>query len=276
MRRVRQGYCLVPSPFDRRRIARVDLTPGAVEAIVFWTRDPRPLLPHLAELEGWGYRFYFQFTLLDYPRSLDPGTPAAARSLATFGELARSLGPERVVWRYDPIVLSPATGPDFHLRTFRRLAGELSGACRQVVVSVLDRYRKAEGRLREAAREGAGPVSPEEEARLLLRLIPGLVAAAGDAGLRIRSCAETRDLASLGVPPGACVDGDLVESLTGRPLRGGKDPGQRKACRCVASRDVGAYDTCPAGCRYCYAVSGFRRARMLQAAHDPDAPALVP
>src|SRR5512135_950390 len=109
MNRVRAGYCTVPNPFNANQVKRISLLPEEVDVIVFWTRNPRPLFPFLKELDVRGVRYYFQFTLLDNPRSIDPKTPPAESALQTFRALSEQVGPARVIWRYDPLVLSQIT-----------------------------------------------------------------------------------------------------------------------------------------------------------------------
>ena len=106
VRRLKEGYCTVPNPFNRNQVSRISLRPEEVDAIVFWTRNPRPLMPYLDELDSRGYRYYFQFTILGYPRDIDPKSPPAATAIEVFREIAERLGPRRVIWRYDPVVLT--------------------------------------------------------------------------------------------------------------------------------------------------------------------------
>ena len=118
VQRFRAGYCLVPNPYNPEQVSRISLAPAEVDVVVFWTRNPRPLMPHLPELTERGFRYYFQYTLLANPPALDPGALPVGTSLATFRALADLIGPERVIWRYDPIVLSAETDYDFHRRSF--------------------------------------------------------------------------------------------------------------------------------------------------------------
>lgn len=276
MNRIRAGSCTVSNPFNPRQVTEVSLRPEDVDAIVFWTRFPRPLLPHLDELDARGYRYYFQVTLLDYPRAIDPGVPPVEAALSAVRDLAARIGPERVVWRYDPIVFSAVTDAAYHRRTFERLAGALQGHTRRCVVSLADPYRKTARRMRALAAQGVAvdcevAVGPAIEA-----LMTALVHIAGEHGIEIVSCAEEVDLQVYGIPPGRCVDDDLIRSLFGIEVDGRKDPAQRAACGCVASKDIGMYDSCTFGCAYCYATSDFARARQNQARHDPEGSSLLP
>lgn len=267
--RLRAGWCLVPHPFRKGLSARVSLDPEEAEVVVFWTRNPAPLLRHLPELDRLGCRYYFQYTLLDYPETLEPLTIPLARKIETFRKLARRIGPERVIWRYDPVVLSEATPAAFHLERFGRIADALSGSTRRAVVSLLDVYRKIVPRLREAGVRLL-EYTPEEVGALA----GGLAGIAAANGLKIQSCAEEADLRPWGILPGKCVDDGLIRKVFGIEVSGRKDPGQRKLCRCVPSRDIGVYDTCPAGCVYCYAVRDRDSARRNFSLHDPASPAL--
>lgn len=269
--RVRHGWCTVPNPFNARQRAHVPLTPQDVDAFVFWTRDPRPIMPWLGELEALGHRFIFQFTLVEYPGALHPGMPALEERIAAFKELAQAIGPERVLWRYDPIMFSQQTDPDFHWSTFTHLARALSGHTRRVTVSLMEPYRKALSRLCKAHTWLAAPSGEK-----LRTLFADMAALAGSLGMEPVSCADESGLSSLGFAPGACVDGALLNSLFGLGVPHGKDARQRPACLCVPSKDIGAYGICPAGCAYCYATRSFDAARNALAAHDPHAASLMP
>jgi hypothetical protein len=247
-----------------------------VEVIVFWTRHARPLIPHLTELDRRGYRYYFQYTLLDNPRALDPRTPSLPAALDTFRLLADHVGPERVIWRYDPLVFSQATGASFHRHRFQEIAQTLRGHTHHVVISVMDLYRKIRGRLGALAQQGVevfpydGEPSPRFE-----RLMRDMAEIAGENEMEISSCAEEIDLRPFGIRPGKCIDDATIAQLFRLSVSGRKDPSQRKACGCVVSKDIGMYDSCLFGCRYCYATADFDRSRANWRSHDPESPSLL-
>jgi hypothetical protein len=270
MNRIRAGFCHVPNPFNPGQVAKVSLRPEDVEVIVFWTRDPRPLLPHLAELEARGYRYYFQFTLTGYPALFEPYLPERAILTQAFRELADRIGPDKVIWRYDPLALSNLTDHAFHYRSFSSLCTELSPHTRRVVLSLLDPYAKNRRRLRKLAADGAQIQEIIEIDAPLAELLRNLSATAQARGLEIVSCAEPLDLRPYGIAPGKCIDDQYIARTFGIAVTRTKDPRQRPACGCVQSKDIGAYDSCRHGCVYCYATQNARRA----ARHDPDAPGL--
>ncbi|MGB9800879.1 MAG: DUF1848 domain-containing protein [Thermanaerothrix sp.] len=273
--RVRAGYCTVPNPFNRRQVSYVSLRPAEMDVIVFWTRNPAPLIPYLDELDERGLRYYFQYTVLDNPRALDPKSPPLPAALNTFRRLAEKIGPQKVIWRYDPIVFTPHTDAAFHRDAFARIAAALHGYTRRVVISILDRYPKAAKRL--AALEPHGYPLDEEviQTPAFEHLVRDLVALAAQHEMEIVSCAEDIDLRPYGVRPGKCVDDDYIRRVFGIEVTHTKDPHQREACGCVVSKDIGAYDTCLFGCQYCYATRSFDRARQQHAMHNPESPSLI-
>lgn len=275
--RLRAGFCDVPNPFNRSQVSRISLTPADVDVIVFWTRHAAPLVPHLDEVDARGYRYYFLYTLVDYPRPIETATPGARVAAATFRELSDRVGPERVVWRYDPILFSERTDAAYHRARFELLAGMLEGAARRVVVSVVDIYRKMQRRLGDLAAEGIRitdetGVDPAD----LADLLGSLADTARGHGMDITSCAEALDLSRCGIRPGRCIDDTLIREALGVHVPATKDPSQRKTCGCVTSRDIGMYDSCVFGCQYCYATTSLERARTNRKRHDPLATSLVP
>ena len=274
--RIRAGYCGVPNPYNSQQVAYISLAPQDVDVIVFWTRNPRPLFPYLDELDRLGYCYYFQFTLLDYLRQIDAHTPVSSMSITTFRELTNRVGPERVIWRYDPIVFSELTPPEFHRRSYSRLARALCGASKRSVISVMDVYAKAQARLQLMAEEGATLRSkqdyPPEEFDQLMHTMAKSAAANG---MEVFSCAEELNLRGYGILPGKCVDDDYIEQVFGLNVIHTKDPNQRKFCGCVLSKDIGMYDSCLFGCSYCYATMDFKRSKERHAQHDPNSPSLI-
>lgn len=275
MNRARAGTCLVANPFNPRQVSRVSLAPADVDALVFWTRNPGPMMQHLDELDDRGYRYSFLVTLNGYPTELEPHAPRREAAVDAFRRLSDRLGPGRVAWRYDPIVVSTVTPPDFHRASFAAIASALAGRTDRVITSVLDSFRQADSRLAALAAQGI-VVEPGQFDEPLLGLLRDLAAMAKGQGMEITSCAEEGAMAGCGIAPGACIDAARLSRLWGVPLPIRQDPGQRKECRCMVSRDIGAYDTCAFGCLYCYATRSPATAAEACRNHDPTAEALLP
>lgn len=269
MNRIRAGYCLVPNPFNPSQISRVSVTREDVDVIVFWTRNPRPLFPYLAELDNGGYHTCFLFTLMANPREIDPGVPSVDVAIATFQDLSQRIGPDRVIWRYDPIFLSTITDADFHQKAYRHIASALQGYTNRSIISVAHLYRKIQRRLRELEKRGIKLLEEDN----LANLMGSLSEAAVRNGIAIQSCADELNLP--GINPGKCVDDGLILKVFGLNLALKKDNCQRNQCGCVESKDIGMYESCPCGCVYCYATSSIERATANYRRHDPRSPSLI-
>jgi len=261
MDRLRHGVCSVANPRNPSIVSSISLRPEDVDAIVFWSKNPAPMLPFVREIEAINPRFYVLFTLNDYPLDLEPAMPPVAERVAVFSRLSDMIGPARVVWRYDPIVLSSRTDADYHRLRFERLCGQLRTRTERVIVSVVDMYgstRRALKRLESRGWRFSPDPAADPSLPGLLRDISGMAAAAG---IAIQSCAEDARVNACGIRPGACIDSELIRRLWGRCADPRKDPAQRPACLCAVSRDIGMYGTCSHGCVYCYAGGADARVR---------------
>lgn len=264
--RLREGYVLVRNPMNARQISRISLSPEAVDGIVFWTKNPVPMLSRLGELEP--YPYYFQFTLTAYGRDVEPNLPGKNGVLIpAFQELSRMAGRERVVWRYDPIFLSDRYTVEYHCRYFRVLAAKLGEYTEKCTVSFLDFYRSTARNMRSLRIREMTAAQQREMMERFSEI-------AGEYGLYIDTCSETISLEDLGISHASCVDRERLERIEGYRLKVGRDRNQRKECGCAASVDIGAYDTCGNGCLYCYATDSRPRAAERVRAHRPDSPIL--
>jgi len=265
----------VPNPFNPKQVARISLAPESVDAIVFWSKNPAPMLPLLPIIEAMGFHFYFLFTVNAYPKALEPGMPSLAERISTFIELSERIGPRRVIWRYDPIILSNRTDVSYHRETFENVCQQLAGRSKRVITSIITFYRKTLRNLVPLENQGyvfeKEPRENPETAALLSRMAK----TASEHGLEIFACAEPRDYTHLGIKPSRCIDAALIRELWGTPVSSKKDPGQREHCGCALSRDIGMTDTCPHGCPYCYSTMNPEIALKQYKIHDPGSTALT-
>lgn len=258
MERLRAGYVLTRNPMNAGQISRVTLTPDVVDCIVFWSKDPAPLLAQLDAIDRMGYLYYFQFTLTPYGRDLERVLRSKAEIAETFIALSKHVGRERIVWRYDPVILHDHYTLNWHKEQFHHLCQRLSAYTDTVTISFVDLYSKLRvPGLREAA--------PEE----MTELAAFFGGTARKFGLRCTACAEAGDFSAQGVSRASCIDKERIERICGGPLHILRDKNQRPGCGCCQSIDIGAYHTCPNGCVYCYANSSLETARRHYAAHDP-------
>lgn len=269
--RLARGFCRMTNPWGGQ-VYEVPLTPDAVDGFVLWTRNIAPLAGRLPDVAAVA-PFYVQFTVTGYPKEIETSTVPAHHAIADIQALRRDLGPRAVVWRYDPVLFTSLTPAAWHRANFAALADALRGAVDEVVISFAHVYRKTRRNLEVAAAHGGfawtDPDFSEKQA-----LAVELAAIAAEAGMALRVCAQAGCVPAEGALA-RCIDADRLSDVAGRaiaaPVRG-----NRPDCLCHASRDIGAYDTCPHGCCYCYAVSSPEAAKRRYAAHDPDGAFLFP
>lgn len=261
MNRLRAGEVLVPNPYNRKKISRVQLSPETVDCIVFWTKNPEPMIPYLKEISRLGYSYYFQMTITDYEADLEPGVPGMAESIATYLLLGEMLGKERMEWRFDPILLNKKYTLEYHAEKFEMMCEWLHSAVGRCTISFVDSYK-----------EGHFPELEPEEIEIVAERLSRI---AGKYRIPLYTCAEKADLSKYGIQRGACIDHEKIQDIAGYKLDIKKDSGQRPECRCVQSIDIGMYDTCINGCKYCYANGSPESAAKKHKYHDPESPLLI-
>lgn len=272
MNRIREGFCTVPNPFNPTQISNISLAPENIDLIVFWTRNPGPIIPYLKELDQRGYHYYFLYTLMDNPKLLDPKAPSVKHSIKIFKKLSDFIGPEKIIWRYDPIVLSNITDIDFHKKAFENIAGSLNGYTLRCIISFVEIYRKITGRIARLSEKGFMVNEGDND---IPALSVFLAQAAAKNTMQIQSCALKKDLKEFGIFPGKCIDDDYIKKFFGLKLDLKKDPSQRKECGCVFSKDIGMYNSCLYECRYCYATTSFEKAGINYRSHNPCSSSLL-
>lgn len=264
--RIKEGFLYVRNPMNIHQVSKINLSPSIIDCIVFWSKNPKPMLNRLNELKD--YMFYFQFTINPYDIRLEEHVPTKNGIIDTFKELSNKIGPNRVIWRYDPIILTDVISMEYHIRYFEELAKRLEGYTKTCVISFLDLYKKTERNLK-------GTTARELSQKEMLNLATNLACIAKRYGITIQSCAEKIELASIGIQHGHCIDNVLIEDLLGVKLFVSKDKNQRPECGCVQSIDVGEYNTCKHICKYCYANFNVQKVFERTLKHNPYSPLLI-
>ena len=259
MNRLRAGYALVRNPVCRDVVNRVDLGPRNVDMLVFMTKDPRPMIEHLDEITRMGIRFCFQVTINPYGRDIEPGISDKAEITEAFRTISEMIGRDRVVWRYDPVILNSKYDVGYHKRKFRTLCNELDGYTDRCTFGFVDIHRKLAGLAENGTIRETSPAEMHEIGRAFAET-------ATSAGMKLNHCCADEDLSIYGITSDGCLGREMMSSLSvpfemSAPLR--------ERCRCVRNVDIGCYDTCDHDCAYCYANKtdgAMRRSRL----YDPE------
>lgn len=243
--RVKEGYLYVRNPMNVHQVSSIRISPEVVDCIVFWTKNPEPMLNRLDELKD--YNYYFQFTLTGYGKDIECNVPHKKNKIIPiFQKLSKKIGSNKVIWRYDPIIFTEKYTMEYHLKAFEQIAKALKGYTHKCVISFVDIYAKN--------KKAISTLMPFEISESqLIEFVKKLQHIAVENGMEISSCAEEIDLEVCGIKHNCCIDKELIENIIGCKLNIGKDKNQRKECGCIESVEVGTYNTCRNGCKYCYA-----------------------
>jgi hypothetical protein len=288
LNRLNAGFCHWLNPFGGQ-VYRVSLRPEDVLAIVFWTRNPKPLLPHLSELRRRGYQFYFHVTINGYPAPFETHSPPLPQAVAAFQRLSDAISPDLIFWRYDPIIFSDQTPPAYHITQFDALSRQLQGYAKRCYFSFVDIYGKTARNMKQS-----GLAIQQPAPQVQRDLVQALCQIAETRGITLYSCCETAlvgaqppypptlgEIATTtltqtsgpggsGVQQAHCIDLDIVRLLRRDLALRIKAAPSRQGCGCIAAADIGAYDTCIFGCAYCYATNSRQAALQRMKEHDPD------
>lgn len=285
--RLAKGYCAWYNPFNQQKMF---ISFKKCKVVVFWTKNPKPILPYLHELDERGIHYYFQVTLNDYVKEgFEPNVPSVDDRVETFKKLSGMIGKERVIWRFDPLIIMPNITPRDLLTRIWHIGNKLKGYTDKLVFSFVDvkAYRKVQNNLIKETMLFTKEDVENAEANLAQRMeiVEGLqkIREAWHKDgwdINIATCAEDINLEAYGIEHNRCIDGELMKKIFAedevlvyylhtlkwperdifgnlppipQKTRKVKDAGQRKVCGCMVSKDIGMYNTCRHFCVYCYA-----------------------
>lgn len=264
--RLKAGFVYIRNPMNNAQVSKVALNTVVVDCIVFWSKNPEPLLGKLDIIDSMGYKYYFQFTITPYNKDIETALVNKRQIIDTFVRLSSKIGRQKVIWRYDPIIINDQFSIEYHIDSFYKLASKLSGYTDECIISFVDRYRKTNkyNIIRDIT---------ETE---MNRIAEGFSEIAAQKRLTIKICAEKIDLSKYNIQHASCIDRDKIESIINAPLMDKvKRDGQRKDCGCIECIDIGAYNTCKNGCFYCYASFNRGLSEKNYKMHNPDSPLLI-
>ena len=262
--RLREGYVLVRNPFNPLSVTRYELNPRVVDLIVFCSKNPAPLFPYRDLLTP--FRRYWFVTITPYGKDIEPNVPDSDKVIAAFRQISDIVGPQNITWRYDPIIINEEWTVERHIEAFSSMCEKLSGATRVCVISFIDLYDKVRRNYPEVR---TVPMP------LQLELTRAFVEIARSHGMTIRPCGESRSLEKAGADCSGCMTVKTFEEAVGQPLIVPPNPNNRKECACYLTGDIGAYNTCPHLCRYCYANADTALVHANRKMHDPKSPLLI-
>ena len=265
LNRFREGYALSRNPLFPHIVTRYELSPDKVDCVLFCSKNYQPILPRFHEIIE-HFPAYFHYTITAYGKDIEPGVPSIDDSIKTLIRLSQMVGKERVSWRYDPILLTKKYTIDCHLKTFASMAKQLAPYIDRCIFSFVEMYRKVERNMPEII-----PFSAEN----IDCLARGLGTIAHQYGIPIQTCGTNGDFSRYGIHSSGCATLELLGKANHLSFKKIKHNGMRPGCHCIESRDIGTYDTCLNGCKYCYANQNPKKAFANYKMHDPNSPLLL-
>lgn len=267
MERLKEQYVLVRSPFNIHQLSRIALSPNNIDAIVFWTKNSKPFHKYLKDIDNMGYKYYFQYTITPYKKDMEENLLDKKIIINSFQELSSLIGKEKVILRYDPIILTNNYTIDYHIKAFERLCNHMKGYTNKIIFSFLDDYKKISKNMKS---HNVYNISQDD----MQILAENFSSIAKSHNIILESCAEKIDLEKYNIKHGKCIDDELIEEITGTKLKAPKD-NQRKACGCIKCIDIGEYNSCIHNCIYCYANVNKDSAYKNYKLHNPLSPLLI-
>jgi hypothetical protein len=247
-------------------VYKIDINPDIVDCIVFWTKNPESFINKLSSLAQ--YKYYFLFTVTPYDKSLEKNLPGKKDIINTFRILSDKIGKERIIWRYDPVIYTGSINLDYHLKNFEYLSKELHSYTNKCIISFICMYKKCQRNL-----EGTNARELTKDEMFIIS--EKFAQIANNYSVKIEACALKPDLSTYGIGKSSCIDKALIEKITGKHLKIGKDKNQRKECNCFESIDIGVYNTCLHNCLYCYANHNRETVMQNYKQHDSESPFLI-
>ena len=263
--RFKKGEVFVRNPLYQDKVTCYELTPQKIDCIVFCSKNYAPVLERLHEITD-RFPCYFQYTITAYGKDVEPGVPSIDESIDTLLLLEKLVGAKRIAWRYDPVLLTKKYTVQQHLITFEHMAARLSGHIDRCIFSFVELYKKLEYNMPEII------LFTEEDMAILAE---GFGRIAAKYRIPIQTCACQSDYSRYGINGSGCVTLPILAQATGLAFKKLKHTGMRNGCRCMTYNDLGRYDTCINGCRYCYANQNTELARQNFQLYDADAPMLI-
>ncbi|MEI0446979.1 DUF1848 domain-containing protein [Brachyspira intermedia] len=239
LNRLKEEYVITQNPISKNNFYKIPLNKNIVDIIVFWSKNPN--IDFLKEVKDLGYEFYLHFTITPYNKNIERNIPDKNLLIRNFQIISKLFGKEKIIWRYDPIILNDDFDANYHINNFKNFADNLNGYTDECIFSFVQIYSKIKNNIKNI----------NDDDKLLL--IENMKEISEKNNIKLKSCSQ--DFDNIRVEKSACIDKERIQKILGYSIKEKKDKSQRKLCNCIESIDIGMYNTCTNGCIYCYANS---------------------
>ena len=265
LNRLEEGYAYSRNPFARENVYRLSLKAEDVDCLLFCSKNYEPILKHIAGIDE-KYHILCHYTITAYGKDIEPKVPSIDQSIKTLEKLSHIVGRNKILWRYDPILLTEEYTVEKHLETFEYMAEKISSLVYRCIFSFVDMYKKVEENMPEII-----PLTPEDKERLL----KGIGEISKKYNLYTQSCATNESYEKYNIHAAGCTTKEILEQAHNVVYKNVKGTGIRENCCCIPSRDIGAYNSCLSECKYCYANRKPDIPKKVIKMHDDKSPLLL-
>ncbi|TVL43830.1 hypothetical protein A9X84_08415 [Brachyspira hyodysenteriae] len=242
LNRLKEEYVITQNPISKNNFYKIPLNKNIVDIIVFWSKNPN--IDFLKEVRYLGYEFYLHFTITPYDKNIEINIPDKNLLIKNFQTISKLFGKEKIIWRYDPIILNDDFDANYHINNFKNFADSLNDYTDECIFSFVQIYSKIKNNIKNI----------NDNDKLLL--IENMKEISEKNNIKLKSCSQDFDnITNIRVEKSACIDKERIQKILGYYIKEKKDKSQRKLCNCIESIDIGMYNTCTNGCIYCYANS---------------------
>ncbi len=230
------GKFIVINPFNQKK-TEVNIKKEDIDGIVFWTKNPKPFFKILKKIKDEDYKFYFQYTLNNYPKDIEPLNFSFSERISHLKKLYEIIYPYKIFLRYDPIILTNRFNDNFHIENFELLIENVYKYVEKIIIAFVTVYKKI--------KKFFPDVNNDEEVQF--NLLEKFSKIGKKYNKKLYICCYKKDIGTIEILPSKCIDASIFKAKPQKHL------GQRTLCNCDKSIDVGYYRTCKTGCLYCYA-----------------------
>ena len=265
LKRFKEGFVYSRNPLFFNKVTKYELNPEVVDCVIFCSKNYEPILGRLHEITD-RFNTYFYYTITAYGKDIEPNVPSIEDSIETLIKLSEIVGAKRIAWRYDPILLTEKYTKNRHYETFDYMSEKLSPYIDRCIFSFVEMYKKLKTNMPEIIL-----LTPEDKDEIAKNI--GLIAQKNK--ILLQTCATLENYEKYNIIQSGCITAEILGTANGVTFSNIKHSGNRKGCRCMESRNIGDYDTCPNGCKYCYANQNPQIARKNYEKHNADSPLIL-
>ena len=256
----KEGFVYSRNPLFPNIVTRYELNPNILDCVVFCSKNYEPILDRLTEITD-KFNTYFHYTITAYGRDIEPNVPTIDESIETLIKLSKIVGKQRIAWRYDPILLTKKYTKQVHYNTFDYMSKRLSPHIDRCIFSFVDMYKKLETNMPEII-----ILNNNDK----IEIAKNIGSIAKKHNMIIQTCATIEDFKQFGILQSGCMTSEILGNANNITFKKVRHSGNRQGCKCIENRNIGDYDTCPNGCKYCYANKNPQIAQENYKKHNPN------